>query len=533
MNYDFLTLEDYNTILLSYRDVFYQEFVVDFSNFDLSVDESVVIDDWCRVTRKTDYYSLTVENSLFTGAFSITGATEDTAQRQYNRDGYLRLILNGVSDDTRVRLQLCDLQYADYDFSDEMEDLLQISPIHQFAVYPYKQILSFNVTTATGEPVNGHVVGTDGSYGEITDGECSIIVNAKNKDRILLQFVSFNPSYSTCFVPIPCLTTIAGFTFIDPAYNTLYRSDNAEIGFYHKQINNPVYKLYYGNLLLSNISGDVDSTHIVFNIDARQLTDEDIIPLTLDINGTRGIFNVPIETRTGNWGDLNLVHRHVDVFNLTEDAFAETYYIRGNGTNVLQVYNKLDELMNLPSVTIYNNSKIEFNNFVFRNTVRNGNWDIFGASRVIFNNAVFENINVDDILFTVDSDSLLMFNNCTFKNCTGIFFKGQIMFRYCNFIQTSHNNSVFFDKSSKYSIAKCNFCYEYTVDEEYNTEWSIMDLTNSTVNDEASINSTFFIDNISSIDIMFIDKHLTGTNGFIYQKNGTTHNYNLNVEDIV
>ena len=151
---------------------------------------------------------------------------------------------------------------------------------------------------------------------------------------------------------------------------------------------------------------------------------------------------------------------------------------------------------------------------------------------VTFNGAVFENINMGALLFDISNDSLLRFNNCTFKNCTNTFFKGRVEFNYCTFIQTIHNREVFFDNLSNYTFNKCSFTYDYTLDNNMG-DWGILDITNSTVNNQDKIDATFFINNTSSINIRFRDKYVTGTNGFIYLKDGPTYIYNLNVEDIV
>ena len=46
MNYDFLTLEDYNSLLANYGRFFYDEYVIDISNLDLTDGSTVSIDDW-------------------------------------------------------------------------------------------------------------------------------------------------------------------------------------------------------------------------------------------------------------------------------------------------------------------------------------------------------------------------------------------------------------------------------------------------------------------------------------------------------
>ena len=104
MNYDFLTLEDYNSLLANYGRFFYDEYVIDISNLDLTDGSTVNIDDWIMVSKTNNNISVNCVNNLLTGAYSIIGADDNTLFTKNN----FKTTLSNVGDNCKIILQMAN-----------------------------------------------------------------------------------------------------------------------------------------------------------------------------------------------------------------------------------------------------------------------------------------------------------------------------------------------------------------------------------------------------------------------------------------
>lgn len=537
MNYDFLTLEDWNTILGKYKDFFCQDYVIDFSNFDLEDGNSLFIDDWITLTKKNGIVTLNAINSLITGTYSVTGAdyTETISKDNF------KLQLTNVEDNCKIRIQL-----SNTDALNIHDNLLDISPANQFIVYPAKQTLNFTVKNKNGELVDGFV-----SYDEDTpvpfyNGECTINVNAKNKEYILLKFQ--NEGFTTK-IPIKCIQGKTNFTFIDPEFNVLYKYNPSRLGFYHKNIDNPSYKLMQGDNILDSKKGGLDASYVYFDLNGLKYPIGDL-PLKLIINNVENNFNVPVEKLKGSWFDFDNYCKKGRLydFNLIEDS---RHYVNfsDKDNSTVTINNLYGELNDMPHIE-NRKGKLIFNNFNFKNITYTGSLPPYNCDFIVhynnaffeFNDMVFEDIDVSDITsngYSIFRNNIakenLVFNNCTFKNVIGTIFNSYAIFNNCTFIQTepiSPHGAHF--RIQRMIFNNCTFRYEFSVNELFSSEYYIFfSYANSTINNiPINANSFDISNNNVYIDIEFIDKRVSGSNGMIYRYNNEIYYYNLVVEDL-
>lgn len=537
MNYDFLTLEDWNTILRKYKDFFYQDYVIDFSNFDLEDGNSLFIDDWITLTKKNGIVTLKAINSLITGTYSVTGADYT---KSISKDNF-KLQLTNVDDNCKIRIQLCNTNFLNI-----QDNFLDISPINQFVVYPTKQKLDFTVKNKNGELVDGFVSCDGGKRVAFYNGDCSIVVDGKNKDSLLLMFESTG---GATYVPIKCIRGRSSFTFIDPEYNVLYKYNPSRLGFYHENMDNPSYKLIQGTNVLDSKKGGLDASYVYFDLNGLKYPIGDL-PLKLIINNVENNFNVPVEELKGSWFNFDNYCKKGRLynFNLIEDSRHYLQYFDKNNSAVT-INNLYGELNDMPHIE-NSKGKLIFNDFNFKDITYTGprpqhDWEFIvyrNDSFFEFNDMVFENIDVSGITsksYTVFANYMakenLVFNNCTFKNVRGTIFDGSAIFNNCIFIQTepiTPNGAHF--KMNRMIFNNCTFRYEFSINELFSNEYYIFfAYVNSTINNiPINANSFDISNNNVYIDIEFIDKRVSGNNGMIYRYNNEIYYYNLVVEDL-
>lgn len=523
MNYDFLTLEDYNNILIQER-FFHDIYTVDFNDFELGVNNTVVIDDWIVIEKNDDDVTLTANNSLITGNYSVVGA-DYTAIVENN---YLKLTLTNISD-CIVRIQLSNI----IPFS-EKDNLFDIIGLDQFIVYPAKQNVHLTVKDKNGELLDGSV-SVDGEITYFTNGDLNVTVNAKDKEYILLEI---HAGGSITYIPIRCITATTSIVIMQQ--DILFTVNPFELEFFHPSIDNPKYELYINNKLFESKIGDMGSDNVSFELDGMKYDNGSILNIKLIINNTEYLFELPVETFNGSlklFGQYLYNDIDFNVFNVTEDADAT---IRFNSYIKEKIINNtLSELNNLPMfvLTAFSFRNIVLNDFVFKNIVSSNPFiscDVVSplGSTIEVNDAIFENVNTD--ILNKFLNTKLIFNNCTFKNCVGTILYGNATFNNCNFIQTEPNLKPLITITDKVVLNRCSFVYDFAVDVDLPMDFYIIGglNSNSKVNDTVLTQpSGFPMQNITvDINILFNDWKFKGNNGMIYGHKGGVSYYNLEVE---
>lgn len=522
MNYDFLTLEDYNSLLANYGRFFYDEYVIDISNLDLTDGSTVNIDDWIMVSKTNNNISVNCVNNLLTGAYSITDADDNTLFTKNN----FKTVLSNVGDNCKIILQMAN--NLTFNIND---DLLQISPLEQFAVYPIKEELHFTVKNKEGELVDGTVtVGSEVT--SFTNGDCTVTVDAKNKEYVLL---SFNVNNNITVIPIRCIGSTSSTISIDEEYNTFWIMENCKIGFRHQPIDNPTYKLTkLDGTVLATQTGGEDSDFVLFTLNTVSWS-EGYLPVKVYVNDSFYEVTIPVKIKEGSMLDFFENTQGIYKFKITKDIPTvkrdNTYF-----NQTVDFYTPYSNLSNIPSINIFY-GRYRFNDFTFKGSVMSGEGFIVNQRlnhNIEFYNCVFEDINIINRLFSQFSNgTYLYFYDCIFRNLKGNIVYGNAYFLRCEFIETEPCYTEIVSNSFKVYFDDCTFKLEYEVDEPYVSFHMMHFLGSSTVNEEKVRANYFPIGNNKvNIDITFSDKKLLSSNGMIYRLNDSLCYYNVQVIDL-
>lgn len=522
MNYDFLTLEDYNSLLANYGRFFYDEYVIDISNLNLTDGNTVSIDDWIMVSKTNNSISVNCINNLLTGAYSITDADEDTI---FTR-GNFKTVLSNVGDNCKIILQMANNLTFNIN-----NDLLQISPLEQFAVYPIKQELHFTVKNKEGELVDGTVT-FDSESRKFTNGDCTVTIDAKNREYVLL---SFNVNNNITVVPICCIGSTSSTISIDEEYNTFWIMENCKIGFRHQPIDNPTYKLTkMDGTVLATQTGGEDSDFVLFTLNTVNWS-EGYLPVKVYVNNSFYEVTVPVKMKEGSMLDFLENPEGIYKFKITEDIpiIKENRY---SPKNLVNFYTQYSNLSNIPSIKMLIYGKYMFNDFTFKGSEMSGEGFIIinkmpgnPGYMVKFHNCVFEDIYITGKLFS----QYIAFYDCTFKNLKGNIVEGNTYFIRCEFIETEPSYTEIVSNADRVTFDNCTFKLEYEVNEPYMPFHMLHVLPGALVNYEQVTSDYFPIGNNKiNIDITFSDKKLLSNNGMIYCIGDTICYYNVQVIDL-
>lgn len=518
MNYDFLTLEDYNSLLANYGRFFYDEYVIDISNLNLTDGSTVSIDDWIMVSKTNNNISVNCINNLLTGAYSIIDADENTLFTKNN----FKTVLSNVGDNCKIILQMAN--NLAFNIND---DLLQISPLEQFAVYPIKEELHFTVKNKEGGLVDGKVT-VDSEVTTFTNGDCTVTVNAKNKEYVLL---SFNVDNNITVIPIRCIGSTSSVIGLDEEYNTFWIMENCKIGFRHQPVNNPTYKLTkMDGTVLATQTGGEDSDFVLFTLNTVSWS-EGYLPVKVYVNDSFYEVTVPVKIKEGSMLDFFENTQGIYKFKITEDIPIikrdNTYF-----NQTVDFYTPYSNLSNIPSIRTVT-GRYTFNDFTFKGSTMSGEGFIIidknPGQNIEFHNCVFEDINIIGKLFS----RYTTFYDCTFKNLKGNIAENGGYFIRCEFIETEPCYTEIVSNADIVTFNNCTFKLEYEVDEPYIPFHMLNIPPGAVINNETATSDYFPIGNNKvSIDITFSDKKLLSSNGMIYRINDRICYYNVQVIDL-
>lgn len=546
-NYDFLTVEDYNSIVLNYGGGFFEDYVLDFSKLSsLTLNKYYIVDGFVWVKRTaSDNYTIVVDSVLFTGTYfldSNKGAISVINQST----GYLKanvVVASGFSNDCELILRLSGESYCQY----TSNVLHTIDGLSAF-VLPYGESGS-SVLTVNG--LDGSTTGVLKCYDENNtqvghtanigvDGKVTLSVPYDFHENVL--YLKFE--YSDNTVDFACINirhvkskvspVLSGTRFFKGTVNTL------KCTFPLNMESVPI-SLEYG---ITSVVGVADDDVVTFDIDLNGYRED-----TLDFKIIIGenvliysqVFNYSYQVLNNiaeSWSELKtIIEAGASDVIFTGGTFNEETINLQNDVNItmqgtLSSNNEMNEnyLFNLGNynltlknwicydirrlaktnrkqdnsiLTLDNNSFINESDNISDNTLLVN----YPRINVRATNSYFENPAFADYLFDLKGTQL--FENCEFKGKTLQMINAVVQFNYCNF--------------TTYSFG-------------YESMWDIINIINGIINGVnwyyLSVGKPFNMGtNHSDINITSSAHKVTGIDGMIYKVRDEIKYYNCTVED--
>jgi len=542
VNYDFLTVEDYNTIVLNYADGFREDYLLNFSDLTGLSEGFYTIDGFIKVTVDNNGVFLEILNTCFTGSFCLLDADNSSYNiLDYDVDKHsLTLKLNIDDADTVNGGLLLHLTNGNIPFSVNTDYYIVAgATIRSF--YNTPAVFNLLIKNKNGELYNGSVTIGNTQY-TVVDGALKYTLNVSEQDiyniltigdfktilsvKTVKQNIVYNIDYdsSTLYQGVRngklIINTIAGVTGVLKYNNkavTATSNNNGVLTF---------------NLDLSN--------HLSDNLDCNLELSK------TNCNGFIGDLSLETHVLSGTFAELNTIYKPLK---------PTLYYVTGGDTayiyldySIKLIYPENKSIntwlwLNAPNITvelenynvttsnldfivilkknitlILNNSKINVINYGFINMSDLG--AVYEGVKYVINNSEFI-LNRNTEAFVTPCD--VVFNNCIF-NRIGTYTLGNINYA---FGIIKDNGNVTFNN--------CMFNAEFTVTANKNGSTFFEISENATVNGktgkELKNNDVFpFTNNKSNVDI--IDrgnrKHITGVNGITWTVTGTGKVYNQN-----
>ena len=542
MNYDFLTVEDYNTIVLNYADGFKEDYLLSFSDLNGLTEGFYIIDGFIKVTVNNIGVFLEILNTCFTGSFCLINANNSGYNiLDYDVDKHsLTLKLNIDDADTVNGGLLLHLTNGNIPFSVNTDYYIVAgATIRSF--YNTPAVFNLLIKNSDSELYNGSVTIGNTQY-TVVDGVLKYTLNVSEQDiyniltigdfktilsvKTVKQNIVYNIDYdsSTLYQGVRngklIINTIAGVTGVLKYNNkavTATSNNNGVLTF---------------NLDLSN--------HLSDNLDCNLELSK------TNCNGFIGDLSLETHVLSGTFAELNTIYKPLK---------PTLYYVTGGDTayiyldySIKLIYPENKSIntwlwLNAPNITvelenynvttsnldfivilkknitlILNNSKINVINYGFINMSDLG--AVYEGVKYVINNSEFI-LNRNTEAFVTPCD--VVFNNCIF-NRIGTYTLGNINYA---FGIIKDNGNVTFNN--------CMFNAEFTVTANKNGSTFFEISENATVNGktgkELKNNDVFpFTNNKSNVDI--IDrgnrKHITGVNGITWTVTGTGKVYNQN-----
>lgn len=173
MNYDFLTVEEYNDVVLEHGEGFREDYALPFSKLNgLTVGTSYIIDGFINVEAKgNNIFDLTVMNELFTGAFCLTDCTSSSYHvvDSDSTEHLLNLQLTIGSDDLADGGLLLHLANTSESFTVTDEPYMITGETVKVGFFNKQTSFNLLIEDNEGEAYTGNVT-LDGETVSVTDG---------------------------------------------------------------------------------------------------------------------------------------------------------------------------------------------------------------------------------------------------------------------------------------------------------------------------------------------------------------------------
>ena len=173
MNYDFLTVEEYNDVVLEHGEGFREDYLLPFSKLDgLTQGTSYIIDGFINVEAKgNNVYDLTVFNELFTGAFCLMDCSGSSyvVVDSDSTEHLLNLQLTIGSGDLADGGLLLHLANTSESFTVTDEPYIITGETVQVGFFNKETSFNLLITDKDGEAYTGNVT-LDGETVSVTDG---------------------------------------------------------------------------------------------------------------------------------------------------------------------------------------------------------------------------------------------------------------------------------------------------------------------------------------------------------------------------
>lgn len=545
MNYDFLTVEDYNTIVLNYGDGFREDYLLSFSDLNNLSEGFYVIDGFLTIkVNGNGVFIVNILNELFTGSFCLINADNSNYNiLDYDADKHsLTLKLNIDDGDIANGGLLLHLTNGNISFNVN-SDYYIVTGATIRSFYNTPAIFNLLITNKTGELYNGSVTIGNTQY-NVVDGVLNYTLSVSEHD-------------------IYNILTIGDFKTIvsvKPIEQNIVYNTNDDSSILYQGIRN-------GKLIINTIAGvtgvlkyndkTVTATSnnngvLTFNLDlSNHLSDNLDCNLELsktNCNGFIGDLSLETPVLSGTFAELNTIYKPLK---------PALYYVTGGDTTYIYldysiklIYPENEIIntylyLNAPNITVeLENYNITTSNLNFMVLLKKNITLILSNSKITVSNYGF--INMSNLAAVYEGVKYII-NNSEFilnKNVEAFVTPCDVVFNNCIFDRVSTQSSAnlgyafgVIKDNGNVTFNNCMFDAEYTVQLIGNVNSStFFEISeNATVNGkigkELKNNDVFpFTNNKSNIDI--IDrankKHITGVNGVTWTVTGTQQKYSQN-----
>lgn len=527
MNYDFLTVEDYNTIVLNYADGFREDYLLNFSDLTGLSEGFYTIDGFITVTVKNSGVFLEILNACFTGSFCLLDADNSSYNiLDYDADKHsLSLKLNMDDEDTTNGKLLLHLANTTYFAINENPYIIEnLNPF--IFTSGNVSVLDIIVKDKNGDNVNGNAVlkafvDTSTVTYPIVDGKCRIYTNFWEENSFELVIGDYHTVFPAKWIKqTPSLdidSESALYQGVKKA-QLIVGSSNLE--------NVPVTIEYNGKKIESVFNSGLTS----FYLDLRNHF-EDTLDLHFIIDDTKtmkgGEFSFTVETSrlAGSLSDLKRGYSVLEptVYDLNTNNESEIIF-----DDVAINYVREDRCN---SIIVVKTDNVTFNNFKF------GDGRITSSlkdSIITLNNCEIRRL--DNI------KSKIIVNNCILYITSYIYSPiSNAEFNDCSFIKIGSSNTPLL-KIVNYGevlFNNCNFILKYNINVSFGVKNSIMDISiNAKVNNVPATqlkNNKFpMLNNKSEIDLELKNCNVTSDNGMIWtvSDSNTVYMENVKIEEV-
>lgn len=434
MNYDFLTVEDYNTIVLNYADGFREDYLLSFSDLTSLSEGFYIIDGFITVkVGDNGLYTIYILNELFTGAFCLIEADNSSYTiLDYDSNKHSLTLKLTINDEDVVNGKLL-LHLANTPHFAINENPYIIENLNGFGIPTYKNsVMDIIVKNKNNERLSAGTVvlrsidrSSGGKQCNINNGDCRLVYTSDLYSNALQVIIG---NYYTV-IPLKNFKSTPLIT--SSSYTSLYQGVmNGILSIFSQSERNIPITIKYNN---KTITGKLDRGINQFNIDLSNHF-EDTLNISIIVGGTKLTykkeFNWILDTPklVGSLYELNRNYK-----NLKPTVYDLTY---SNSEGYVEISN--DMVINyVGEETLINNSII----------VKKG-------ANVIINNLKLKSILLNNI-------SIGNYGNLTFNDCvitTRISNEGELSCNSCEFTKNSGYSVI--SSNNKVKLDNCSFNYE-------------------------------------------------------------------------
>lgn len=544
MNYDFLTLEDYNSILNNFYN-FFDYYYLPFEVITGLNSIGNVIDGFLTIVKQDDNnYNITVENALFNGGYCLFKAENSSVSVLSSSEDITEFKLT-INDDDVVNgsfvllFDNCHSQVNVHSVNYIFEGLNQVFVPFLLPVLFKKEITVLNLdgspATNISFNINTELPNLSGTF--VTDSNGVLNINADS---------------------IVC----------NSDYPVFLNVNNKEQGLFYINVvkNKPLFNissdsvLYQGfvkaELLLTSLSNQEFDYELIYNnckITGTKEAGTTSIPIILDLKDHK---SEDLQVKL-NILESNNSYNETFVYDLTVPRFTGTI-------------NEISEMMDYEPTICYIEPTtigvLRINNCIIQgiDKTRIERLAIFGWDNITFKDIYFSPIcyisnNCKNIVFEdciIDGDYLLHGLNSGLNvkmiNCTlnfkkyddtyggkGFIFNGKLELVNCTLSKTEYTDYISpafmtLKDNAELKMTGCKFILEYSTNYKgiLNNFFDISSnaIVNGITGKQLMNNDSFpFLNNKSEIDLTYGNKHLTGNNGITWLVDGKG-NYEQNVK---